>query len=318
MTTQAGGTTRIDQASRLSRLLGVDLRIKRDDLYPCSGGGNKGRKIRPFLKDIAATGCDAVVTNGGVQSNHARVAALAAAEQGWPCRLVLHGEPEALDDPKGNLLLMKLAGADIDIVPPERFAGQLEFAMQMFRDSGRIPYLIPGGGHSVLGSATYADAVDEVATQSEEWIPEVIVLASGTGTTQAGILAGVERRNWNVRLIGVSVARRNPRGTAVTQSAYDELRSHLKLSGSELTVEFRDEWIDGGYEVAGSRVLETIRETARNGGLILDPTYTGKAFMALTDLVKNGEIASGAKVLFWHTGGLLNLMASPCWSTTTS
>ncbi|MDI6817697.1 MAG: D-cysteine desulfhydrase family protein, partial [Actinomycetota bacterium] len=57
-------------------------------------------------------------------------------------------------------------------------------------------------------------------------------------------------------------------------------------------------------------VLAAIKTAAQSEGLILDPTYTGKAFVALLDLVDNGEIETGARVLFWHTGGLLNLLAS--------
>ncbi|MDY0169945.1 MAG: pyridoxal-phosphate dependent enzyme [Thermoguttaceae bacterium] len=294
----------------------VHLQVKRDDLYPVCGGGNKGRKLRRFLQGIADRQQNAVVTNGGLQSNHARAVALAAAKRGWRCRLVLHGDPERLRAPTGNLLLMMLAGAEITLVKPEDMAEALDAAMDGFHLSGLCPCQIPGGGHSIEGSAAYADAIDELADQAGDWRPDFIVLASGTGTTQAGILAGVERRGWKTRVIGISVGRRNPRGTDVTRQAYDELRSRLRLAGAPLPVEFRDEWIGDGYEQPCCEVFDTIRRVARTSGLILDPTYTGKAFRGLESLVRSGEITAGSRVIFWHTGGLLNLMAFSCFPTT--
>ena len=105
--------------------LNVRLYVKRDDLFPVAGGGNKARKIGGFLDDMEACGCNAVVTNGGLQSNHARVTARVAAERGWACHLILHGDPAALERPAGNLLLAVLAGASVEISAPARFRQRL-------------------------------------------------------------------------------------------------------------------------------------------------------------------------------------------------
>ena len=125
-----------------------------------------------------------------------------------------------------------------------------------FRRDGLVPYQIPGGGHSPLGAVTYADAVEELAQQCSGQQPDVIVVASGTGTTQAGLLAGIERRGWTTRVIGISVARKNPRGHDVTREAYQEARQHLNLIGDPLPVEVRDDWIGPGYEICESATLD--------------------------------------------------------------
>jgi D-cysteine desulfhydrase len=75
-----------------------------------------------------------------------------------------------------------------------------------------------------------------------------------------------------------------------------------------IPVEFRDEWTCGGYEIYNDHLLDTVSIAAR-AGIFVDPTYSGKAFTGLVDMVKRREIPPGSKVLFWHTGGLLNLMA---------
>jgi len=302
----------LERQDRVSALFGIDLRVKRDDLLPKSGGGNKVRKLDYIVRDAAIDNCDALVTHGGIQSNHARVTALMAAEKGWRCKLILHGDPNACHPCTGNLLLMQLAGAEIEIVPSDQIMCRVDQAVAVLHAEGAKPYAIPGGGHCPAGVLAYADAVIEVAEQlaGESWIPDSIIVPSGTGATQAGIIVGVIRLGWPTRVIGVSVGRANPRGRQVVAQAAEEAMQSLGLSNCISTVDFRDQWLCGGYEKASQQVLNVIKSVAQTAGLILDPTYTGKAFAALLDLIEAGEIRRGEKVLFWHTGGLLNLISS--------
>lgn len=298
---------------KMGQFLNIDLRIKRDDLLPVSGGGNKLRKAVRIFNEVNRKGCNAVVTIGGLQSNHARVVALLAAQRGWRCKLVLHGSPSALNHPVGNTLLMRLAGAEIVVVSSDQIASAMKKATQDFRNDGYMPYEIPGGGHSLEGAMAYVDAVKELEEQckNDQWRPEWIIHASGTGTTQAGIIAGLESVGWQTRVAGISVARENQRGTDILEQFCIELRQHLKLdSNAGQPVDFRDDWISGGYEKSEQNVFSVIRMAGKMEGLILDPTYTGKAFCALIDLVNSGDIKRGARILFWHTGGLINLLAS--------
>ena len=297
---------------RLSRHLNINLRVKRDDLFPMTGGGNKARKMLWILEEAERRECNALVTTGGLQSNHARVTALSAAARGWRCKLILHGNPEDAVKPEGNLLLMRLAGAEIEVVEPSSIAQAMRSDMGALRAKGFMPYEIPGGGHCVAGAMAYVEAVNELQEQcqEDEWRPDWIILASGTGTTQAGLIVGLERLGWPTRVLGISVARRNPRGRDIVEQACHDLRSYLGVADRSGLIDFRDDWVGEGYEKAGAKVLSAIRMAAQMEGLILDPTYTGKAFAALLDLVHDGEIRQGSNVLFWHTGGLMNLMAS--------
>lgn len=316
MQTRLGLATPLVRLSRLSQNLGVDLWVKRDDLFPLTGGGNKARKVKYIAREVEHQGADSVVTTGGLQSNHARAVALMAAEHGWKCKLVLHGEESQLDHPKGNLLLMYLTGADIVVVPAERIGPTMKDAMHEFVCQGHKPYEIPGGGHMLAGSIAYAEAVKELEYQCRDyqWRPDWIALASGTGTTQAGILGGLDMAEWETQVVGVSAARKNPRGRLVVEQAYDDLRQHLGLKGSGRYVDFRDNWTGEGYEIPTNGTIAAIRVVARLEGLMLDPTYTGKAFAALLDMICDDEIEKGSHVLFWHTGGLLNLAASDYFS----
>lgn len=304
--------TPLVKALQIGKSIGIDLLIKRDDLYSSFGGGNKARMVLKIAEEIDRCGCDSIVTTGGVQSNHARAAALIAAEKGWKCKLVLHGDPELLKKPTGNLVLACLSGADIEIVDPSEINPTMKRAFQELQDNGFHPYEIPGGGHCLAGGVAYIEALEEVARQCDSlhWKPNYIVLASGNGTTQAGLICGVEKLGWDTSVIGISAVRPSSVGARIVEEMCQQLFDHLDIEMARFEVDFRDEWIGEGYERASQEVLETISWAALTEGIILDPTYTGKAFTGMLKLVESGEIERGSKVLFWHTGGLLNLLSA--------
>ena len=99
--------TPIDDAPRLSEALGISICIKRDDLTGLALGGNKARKLVNLCTEALEQGCDVLVTGGGVQSNHVRQTAAAAAQLGLDAHVVLGGAA-ASDAPTGNVLLLSL------------------------------------------------------------------------------------------------------------------------------------------------------------------------------------------------------------------
>ncbi len=285
----------------------LTIQLKRDDLYPITGGGNKARKLARIFRQSLPNDCDSIITNGSTQSNHTRVCAVMAAEQGLDAHLVLHGAEDETASPEGNLLIALMAGAKTYVVEPSEIGPAIDKIFHELKEAGKAPFIIPGGAHCLQGALAYADAVDEI-----DDLPDKIVLASGTGATQAGILAGLDRRKANTKVIGVSVARRNPRGRDVVLESYREAKAYLGLdSFPEREVVFDDRWTYGGYAKTDDSLLHTICDIARQSGLILDPTYTGKAFAAMLMMIELGEITRSESVLFWHTGGLLNALVSP-------
>jgi len=305
------GETPLIFYKRISKLMKIQLYVKRDDLYPLTGGGNKARKMQYIFNNARFKGSNAIVTAGGIQSNHVRVAALMAAANGWPSIMIIHAEKPKQDTLRGNLKLTALTGAELRFVEMKDVAAAMDDAMDDLFQKGRTPFYIWGGGHCVEGSYAYYQAVKELKEQFGENKPDYILVASGTGTTQAGIEIGTRHFFPECQVIGVSIARKNERGGEVILTSMRELDDYLNNPVSlPDNIHFDDSYIGNGYETTYPELIETIRWAARTEGLILDPTYTGKAFHALRQYVQNGIIPQGAKVLFWHTGGLLNLMAS--------
>jgi 1-aminocyclopropane-1-carboxylate deaminase/D-cysteine desulfhydrase-like pyridoxal-dependent ACC family enzyme len=301
--------TPVQRQERLAETFGmdIDLFLKRDDLFPMAGGGSKSRKIQYIMDDMLNKKHDVLVTNGGPQSNHARSSALIAAELGMRCHLIIVLEPGKTYPLTGNLLLMKLSGAVIEFCEKEKLSESMDKAIIKYKKAGANPAYIWGGGHNVAGTFAFVDAAFEAQQQCLDWEPDYVVLASATGSTQAGLIIGYS--DAGTKVIGISVAREHKRGSSIIRQCIRDYTEPLGLSQKDLSVYFRDEWTFGGYEKTSPELLEVIERAAKTGTL-LDPTYSGKAFYGLLQLVKRGDIPRGSKILFWHTGGILNLIAS--------
>ena len=272
-----------------------------------AGGGNKARKMKSVLYDAKEKGADALVSAGAPNSNHARVVAIAGAEVGWPVHLIIHGTE---DYSNGNLKLMRLAGARLSFVEKHDVSEAMDNAMNNLTKEGHTPYYIMGGGHTIHGMLAYYEAVNEFLNQSAGWVPDYVIHASGTGGTQAGLHVGFAVHFPKTQVIGISVARDKARGKKIIEESVLELCNHLDISNrdSSKKINFFDNWTGGGYEKIFPRLTDSIKKAARLGGLITDPTYTGKAITAFFDMCENGKINKESRVLFWHTGGMINLL----------
>jgi len=287
----------------------VDLRIKRDDFF-CQFIGSAGSKARkaPYIVNYAASlGCDCVVTNGAVNSNHTRATTLYASCCSIKTHLVLHTPDPNSPQSGANLFLSRLCRPHIEYCRLGDLGKAMDKAMEYERTNGFSPFYIWGGGHCPQGTRAYVDAAQEYLEQTNDWIPDYVFVASGTGTTQAGLVIGFA--NLPTRVIGVSVARSKSRGTAVIEQAIRDYGAFFKEKIPEVSVCFDDSALFGGYEGSSEALIKTI-EKVGSTGLVLDPTYTGKAFFRMLSMVEHGEIKPDAKILFWHTGGLFNLISS--------
>jgi len=289
--------------------LDYQIRVFRDDLYPFLGGGNKGRKIKFIEQAVIDNNCNALVTTGGIQSNHCRAVAVLAAQNRWICTLVLHGSEEEFRQSTGNALIIRLSGANIIFSAPESIAFAMDKALDDFKQSGSEPYYIWGGGHTMEGGLAYIEAVRELKEYAEDasWYPDYIFHASGTGSTQAGILAGLDKYQVDAKVIGISVARTRSRAEEVVQQFYEELSDRYKIDRRENDVIVLDDYLCGGYERYDEGLLKLSKDSIKNFGFTLDTTYSGKAFYGMKDYIQKNNIRGN--VLFWHTGGIFNFLS---------
>jgi D-cysteine desulfhydrase family pyridoxal phosphate-dependent enzyme len=304
--------TPIDPMPGLSRSLagGPSLFIKRDDAIPFGFGGNKVRKLALVAARAVSDGADTLITAGGVQSNHARATAAAAAKLGLRAVLVANGEPP--DPLTANALLDKLLGAEVVYVRSrDDRTPMMRQVAERLRGEGRRPYTIPIGASTPLGALGFVLAVAELVDQMGA--PDVIVHSTSSGGTQAGLVAGCRLLGLHTRVVGISADDRAASLQSQVQAIIDGIAELLDLDPVSLArgtaVEVDDRFVGDGYGIPTDESGEALQLAARTEAVFLDPTYTAKAMAGLIAYVRQQRFSEHQKVLFWHTGGQVGLFA---------
>jgi 1-aminocyclopropane-1-carboxylate deaminase len=311
------GPSPVHELTRLSAHLGGAVRLwaKREDCNSgLAYGGNKVRKLEYLVADALAQGCDTLVSIGGVQSNHTRQVAAAAARAGLGCVLVQESWvdwPDAVYDRVGNILLSRLLGADVRLAQAGfgiGFKESWELALAEIEARGGKPYAIPAGASDhPLGGLGFAGWAAEVATQERQLgvFFDTIIVCSVTGSTQAGMIAGFALQDRPRRVIGIDGSAK-PRETweqvaRIARSTAATIGLDRELSDAEIVLDER--YHAGTYGIPDEQTLGAMRTAARTEGMITDPVYEGKSMAGMIDLVTSGEIEPGSSVLYAHLGG---------------
>jgi D-cysteine desulfhydrase family pyridoxal phosphate-dependent enzyme len=314
--------TALESMPNLSgELGGVQLFIKRDDCTGLALGGNKARQLEFYLGEALANGCDTVISTGAVQSNFVRMMAAGARKLGLQCHIQL--EDRVPDMPEeyhvsGNVLLDQLFGARLHYYAYgedeaganarlQEIAGELEKA-------GRRPHVIDiTADHVPVGALGYVDAAQELLRQVEERgiNVDVVVLASGGAFTHVGMLVGLRALGCQAQVIGICVRRK---ASAQRQRVMHMARTLCEMLGKPNLLTPEDIWVDDAYLGSAygqvpAATREAISLMAQSEGVLLDPVYTGKAFAGLLGLARQGQLKTGANVIFLHTGGTPALFA---------
>lgn len=277
--------------------------MKRDDLIPFSFGGNKARKAAEFYKEIQEQGADVVVTYGSNASNHCRIIANMATSMGIDCHII---SPDGHTEILNNTFMVTQFGATIERCPVEQVSKTIENRLEELRREGRNPYFIMGGGHGNPGTEAYVKTYYEISEYEREnnRTFDYIFHASGTGTTQAGLVCGkVLEKKETGKIVGISIARKEVYGRQVIKDSIKAyLQDRFELLYSEDCLEFVDSYICGGYGEYTEEVKSTIENVMRWDGIPMDHTYVGKAFSGMLQYLEQHEIRD-KNILFIHTGG---------------
>ncbi len=312
--------TPMERTKALSlELNGPAIYIKRDDQTGLAFGGNKARKLEFILADALIKKSDVFITSGGIQSNWCRQTAAAARAFGIKPILVLFKRPEAPKGYDGNLLLDFILDADIRIIElkEDEKVNTEEIISRIADDEkekGHNPYIAPVGGSRVggsmkepLGAISYTKAFLEIYRDAKKKKIRIshIVLATGSGGTQAGLIVGARALGTDIEIVGISVSREKESVKKNVSAIADDTAEALGLSmtfSPEEVVVF-DEYLGEGYGILNQEIADAIRLVAKKEGIILDPVYTGKAMAGMIGLARKGYFTKGDGVVFLHTGG---------------
>ncbi len=314
------GPSPLHRLDRLTAHLGgASIWAKREDCNSgIAYGGNKTRKLEYLIPEALATHCDTLVSIGGVQSNHTRQVAAVAAHVGLKCVLIQESWvdwPDSVYDKVGNILISRLAGADVRLVNAGfgiGFKESWEAALAEIEERGGKPYAIPAGASDhPLGGLGFAQWAYEVVEQERELgvFFDTVIVCSVTGSTQAGMIAGfaalADAGGAPRRVIGIDAS-------AKPVETYDQVARIARDTAALIGLErpLRDDEIElnldyhaGTYGIPDESTLEAMRVAARVEGMVTDPVYEGKSMAGLIDLVSSGQIEKTSNVLYAHLGG---------------
>ena len=296
--------TPVQKLDNVSRLLGTQVYVKRDDLTGLGLGGNKVRKLEYLLADAKAQGAEVVFTTGGAQSNHAMLTAAAARKLGMTPILIL--KKRGVTARQGNQLLEHLMGVDVRFMDTDDYADIYAEMDRVGAALGRPYYKIPCGGSNALGTLGYVDCAREIRDQGLHF--DHLICAEGSGGTMAGLALGAK-----LYLPGTRVT-----GMMVDTDPFEEItvrlmREAAALLGADVQVSAADfdlrDLCGPGYAIPSQEGNAAVAMMAENEGLFLDPVYTGKAFAGLIAMAREGKLTPADRVLFLHSGGAGGLFA---------
>lgn len=308
--------TPLEFLPRLTEHLGgPNIYVKRDDCTGLGTGGNKTRKLEFLMADAIEHGADTIITQGAVQSNHARQTAAAACKLGMKCELIFERRVEQPTDPylhSGNVLLDRLFGARIrDVEKGTDMDAEMERVAEELRSAGQRPYVIPGGGSNRIGALGYVDCALEFMHQANQQgiVIDHVVHATGSAGTQAGLIAGLRATHSGIPLLGIGV---NVAREEQEEKVYKLALETAEYIGAAGTVRREDiiancDYVGDGYGIPTQAMNDAVLLLARLEGLLIDPVYSGKGMAGLIDLVQKGYFGDSGNLLFVHTGGSAGL-----------
>lgn len=315
--------TPLELLNNVSAEFGTNVWIKRDDCTGLAFGGNKTRQLDFYIGQAVHQGADTLLTTGAVQSNHVRTTVAAARKLGLDVEVQLEHrvdreQPEYHNS--GNPYLVRLMGAHINFYPVGEDEDGADKALETrateLKAEGRTPFVIPlSNAHTPYGAMGYVEGAEELLDQLQERGIESarFIVPTGSASTHSGFLLGMRARGCNVPVHGVCVRRSSElqvqRVSKKLNSVIGALGADIRIPDSEIICD--DSKLAPGYGLPNEDTVAAIKYMARSEGILLDPTYSGKTFSLLLDLLRRGDFGADDHVVFLHTGGAVSLFGYP-------
>jgi len=315
--------TPLERLDNLSSDYQTNIWIKRDDCTGLAFGGNKSRQLEYYIGHARSLGADTLLTTGAIQSNHVRMTVAAARKMDMEVEVQLEHRVDRNQveyRESGNPFLVKLMGAKIHYYQVGEDEAGADQAMidraAVLKSEGMNPYVIPlSNARTPYGALGYVEAAEEILQQFEtmKTDPTKFILPTGSASTHAGFLLGLRASGCNVPVNGICVRRD---GHSQQQRVLTKIQSVAKLMDLDIEIGVDDIFCDDrflapGYGHLNAPAAAAIKLLARREGILLDPTYSGKAFAALIDCVESGNYGMDDHLVFLHTGGTPSLFGYP-------
>ena len=298
---QIFSTPRLDAVqTELTARHKIVLKVLRLDLINPLISGNKWYKLKTNLQMARRRGHTRLLSFGGAWSNHLYALAAAAKMYNFESIGVVRGElPVPL-----NPVLEFASDQGMQLFPISRAdyrnKNSADFLHKLQEQFGDF-YLIPEGGSNKYGVQGCAELAGNLHWETA-MTARFAMLACGTGTTMAGLLAGLSVDMvdpQSVQVIGVPVLKGGDFLTKTIEQFL--LESNI---GDPKNWRLQTDFHCGGYARSTPELLDFMASFSAETGVPLEPVYTGKLFFALHKLIASGEIPAGSEVIVVHSGGI--------------
>lgn len=255
--------------------------------------GNKIYKLLENINAAKAQGFDTVLSFGGMWSNHLHALAQAGKRYGFNTVGIVRGH-------KGQTTPMledvKVLGMKINFIGPNdyKYKDSADVRAALIARHGPF-YSIPEGGANQLG-VSGCQLIGAQIEQSAHADAEFVALAVATGTTAAGLCCSLAASK---TVIGAVVLK----GMTALDGDLDKLIQQ-QSSESHAALELDHNYHFGGYAKISTELAEFVTAFNGSNSFAIEPVYTGKAFYAIWDKIRRGQIQAGSKVVLLHTGGM--------------
>lgn len=216
-------------------------------------------------------------------------------------------EPEEFETSL-NYYICQLTGIQTTRCEKSMVPKTISDVLDQYKDKGKRVKIIYGGGKSLEGIYAYYNAVEEVYNELNSI--DHLFIACGTGTTLTGICAGMQEYFPNAKVHAISTARTYEQERPVLEENMKILTEYLKTRYTFNNLEFSDNYLCGGYAKYNDELINAVKECISKEGMIIDPTYSGKAFWGMIDIIRASQSFKEKNILFWNTGGIYNLLST--------
>ena len=260
--------------------------VQRDDRIHPVVSGNKSRKLRGWLQTYFQESYQGIITFGGAFSNHLIATASVCCDMKIPCVGLVRGD-EGVRNHYLDFCVEK--GMELIYISRSAYRDKAVLSEEFLRYKGRYNLVIPEGGRGELGLPGF----EELVRSWKGDFPDMVVHASATGTTAAGLARALRMAGAQTRVLAVLVLRNEA-----------EQIASLREWGVFDEVELISDYHFGGYAKMPPKLLDFLGESRAQLDIPLEPVYTGKAFYALVHQILPENV--GKRVCFLHTGGVMN------------
>jgi len=258
----------------------IQVFVKRDDLIHPIISGNKWRKLKEYIDFAQINNSNYIISFGGAYSNHLYALAYVGNQFHIKTVGIIRGNELSINS---NPYLKQMSDWGMKLYFQDRESYRKKIIPLEIETENAI--IIPEGGFSNVGVLGLESLISELKNQINA---DFIITAVGTGTTAIGICQYAK-----IKTIGI-----------LTLNNLTEIENNSQGFDLENLLEINSNYIFGKYAKDSKTLNEFCDTFYERHQIMIEPTYTGRMFYGLYDLIKENYFPKNSKIIALHTGGM--------------